>query len=191
MAAAGTDPPRDTRWCGKPRKHGAGPCRRPAGWGTNHPGYGACKLHFGATRNGSKAAARQAAEDGARLLLAREGVDPIDDPLEELAGLAARGRALLDVLAGRINDLDTGTDVERFRFELGLFERTTDRLGRHLEALARLDLDGRRVRVDTEMGRTFAALVGRILDDLALTAEQRAAARVAVPRRLAEVTAGG
>lgn len=33
--------------CGRPRKHNMGPCTQPAGWGTNHPGEGACKLHGG------------------------------------------------------------------------------------------------------------------------------------------------
>jgi hypothetical protein len=32
--------------CNSPKKHG-GTCGRPAGWGTNHPGKGRCKLHGG------------------------------------------------------------------------------------------------------------------------------------------------
>jgi len=39
-----TDP--DT--CGRTKRDGSGdPCARPAGWGTDHPGEGACKLHGG------------------------------------------------------------------------------------------------------------------------------------------------
>lgn len=35
--------------CGNPRRQGGGaPCTRPAGWGTDHPGEGRCKLHGGA-----------------------------------------------------------------------------------------------------------------------------------------------
>jgi hypothetical protein len=38
--------------CGRNRKHGRGPCTRPAGWGTDHPGEGACKLHGGNSKRG-------------------------------------------------------------------------------------------------------------------------------------------
>lgn len=39
-----TDP--DT--CGRTKRDGSGDsCKRPAGWGTDHPGEGACKLHGG------------------------------------------------------------------------------------------------------------------------------------------------
>lgn len=31
-------------------------CRLRAGWGTDHPGAGSCKLHFGSTPNGRKSA---------------------------------------------------------------------------------------------------------------------------------------
>lgn len=34
--------------CGRAKRDGSGePCTRPAGWGTDHPGEGACKLHGG------------------------------------------------------------------------------------------------------------------------------------------------
>ena len=35
-----------TRFCGATTRAGT-PCRRPAGWGTDHPGEGRCKLHGG------------------------------------------------------------------------------------------------------------------------------------------------
>jgi len=34
--------------CGARLRQGTGRCRRPAGWGTHHPGVGVCKLHGGA-----------------------------------------------------------------------------------------------------------------------------------------------
>jgi hypothetical protein len=39
-------------FCGAMTHQGKKPCRRPAGWGTSHAGYGQCKLHGGSTRNG-------------------------------------------------------------------------------------------------------------------------------------------
>ena len=35
--------------CGAARKQGEGPCGQKAGWGTDHPGAGRCKLHGGAS----------------------------------------------------------------------------------------------------------------------------------------------
>lgn len=37
--------------CGAKTRSGT-PCRRPAGWGTDHPGEGRCKLHGGASLKG-------------------------------------------------------------------------------------------------------------------------------------------
>ena len=37
------------------------PCRRPAGWGTDHAGFGSCKLHGGATPSHTKHAEKQRA----------------------------------------------------------------------------------------------------------------------------------
>jgi hypothetical protein len=39
--------------CGARARSGK-PCRRPAGWGTEHAGYGACKLHGGSTPNAAR-----------------------------------------------------------------------------------------------------------------------------------------
>lgn len=39
--------PHDKNICGAKGKQSGLPCRRPAGWGTSHPGNGRCKLHGG------------------------------------------------------------------------------------------------------------------------------------------------
>lgn len=52
----------DSPLCGAAKRQGAGNCRRPAGWGTSHPGAGTCKLHGGSTRNHTRAVAYAAAE---------------------------------------------------------------------------------------------------------------------------------
>jgi hypothetical protein len=44
--------PYDSPYCGALKKQPTVPgerCRRPAGWGTDHVGFGRCKLHGGAT----------------------------------------------------------------------------------------------------------------------------------------------
>ena len=43
----------DKKFCLATTRAGT-PCRRPAGWGTNHPGSGRCKLHGGASTGAPK-----------------------------------------------------------------------------------------------------------------------------------------
>jgi hypothetical protein len=49
-----------TRHCGAQTNplNGATPCRRAAGWGTNHLGHGKCRLHGGTSPNHEKSVAR-------------------------------------------------------------------------------------------------------------------------------------
>ena len=70
--------------CGARKKQGPGTCTRPAGWGTDHPGFGQCKLHGGSTQSGTKAAAeRQAIAAVETYGLPRE-VAPHEALIEEL-----------------------------------------------------------------------------------------------------------
>jgi hypothetical protein len=52
MTGANRTEPHDRPQCGARKRQPAYPgetCARPAGWGTEHAGYGKCKLHGGAT----------------------------------------------------------------------------------------------------------------------------------------------
>lgn len=49
------------------------PCQKPAGWGTSHPGYGACRLHGGSTPvHVAKAALEQVRDEMPVPLLVRQ-----------------------------------------------------------------------------------------------------------------------
>lgn len=48
--------------CGAGKRNGGGTCTRPAGWGTDHPGFGECKAHTGSTQAGNIRAAKLEAE---------------------------------------------------------------------------------------------------------------------------------
>lgn len=52
--------------CGYNRKQGRGPCGNPAGMGTDHKGYGHCKLHFGNQINHVRQAVKLMAEDASQ-----------------------------------------------------------------------------------------------------------------------------
>lgn len=86
--------------CGGKRKQGGGTCRRPAGAGTDHPGYGACSLHTGSTPTGRKHAETLRTEAWARIL---EMTDPALSELRRLvddaeAPPAVRLAAVRDIL---------------------------------------------------------------------------------------------
>jgi hypothetical protein len=75
--------------CGANKKSG-GTCRRPSGWGTDHPGVGRCKLHGGASpiKSGRYSKIKR---ESLRQLIAEHEADP--DPLNIFPELAA-ARAL-------------------------------------------------------------------------------------------------
>ena len=79
--------------CGARKKQSEGNCARPAGWGTDHPGYGKCKLHGGCVPSGRKAALEQAIQAQAASELAKLDVAQITKPLAQLQVLARAGRS--------------------------------------------------------------------------------------------------
>ena len=48
--------PRHGAKCGAQKKQGVGPCQNPAGFKTDHVGFGSCHLHMGNTESGRRAA---------------------------------------------------------------------------------------------------------------------------------------
>lgn len=61
-----------------------GNCKRPAGWGTSHLGYGACKLHGGSTPSAVLSAQRKEATDVMLTYGKPVDTNPIDALLQEL-----------------------------------------------------------------------------------------------------------
>lgn len=85
--------------CGA-RTRSRGVCSHPAGWGTDHPGQGRCKLHGGATpvRHGRYSTIKR---PELRELIERHRADP--DPLNLLDDLAAL-RGLVEDYINRYDD---------------------------------------------------------------------------------------
>jgi len=177
------------RLCGASKRQGTGSCRKPAGWGTDHPGHGSCRLHGGATRNGRKAAESAALEEQARAALARLDVRPVEDPLTELQMLAGQAVAWKNAVAGLVNGLpslrySSGEGSEQLRSEVALWERALDRCEKVLTAMARLNIDERLAKVSEEQARIVACAVRAAFHDIGLSAEVQQALRPRIAHHL-------
>lgn len=145
--AAGHEPPR----CGARKHQGSGLCRKPAGWGTDHVGFGCCRLHGGSTRN-QVASARRAQVDAAVRDAVREvGIEDVTDPLKAFARHAGEVVAVRDYLRGEVNRLEelryqSGAG-EQLRAELAAYQAALRDTTQVLGVYARLNIDERLVRI--------------------------------------------
>jgi hypothetical protein len=140
----GGQPAKRYETCGAKKRQGEGTCTRPAGWGTDHPGVGRCKLHGGSTPSQKRKAEVEIIRRAAASLgiVPDEHVDPVEQMLE-LVSEAARNcefyRQLVSQLpthpepdkfvAGHTDD--DGVDIEPHweRGEIGVYGRTYHQSG--------------------------------------------------------------
>jgi hypothetical protein len=172
--------------CGGTNRDGR-PCGNAAGKGTDHVGAGNCANHGGCTRSGRMAAVREQA----RAELAALDVDPVGDPLTQLALLAGQVLAWRDSMADRVNDLGSlryGTEGgEQLRAEVALWERALDRAERVLVAMARLNIDERLARITEAQVDLVEKAVTAALASEGLDPEAQDRARRVVGRHLRAV----
>lgn len=190
MTAASSRPRRDKPKCGARKRQGEGNCTRPAGWGTDHPGAGQCKLHGGSMPNNRVAALNEQAER----LLYRHDAAPVADPLEALQRLAGRALALEETIGGIVNDLrsyryETETGGEQLRAEVAVLERAMDRAGRLLVDIAKLGIEERLARVTEQQAQMAMTALSAALGEMGLPADRQREARTRIARHLRIVTA--
>lgn len=137
-----------------------------------------CWAHGGQLPRIRAKAAANVAEGKALATLARLDVQPVADPLEQLALLAGQVLAWRDVMAEKVNALtslryeavgENGTG-EQLRAEVALWERALDRCERVLVNIARLDLGAKMARISEAhlglMEHALAAALGEAGIDL-------------------------
>lgn len=146
----------DRRLCGSRLRQRPGTCSKPAGWGTSHVGYGACRLHGGNTPNQVSGATRRQVETEARRALADFRPGPVTNPLQALAEHAAIVIELRDYLRGQVDRLESlryqAGAGEQIRAELAAYQSALRDTTAVLGVYARLNIDERLVRITEAQG---------------------------------------
>lgn len=181
-----------------------GRCRRPAGWGTDHVGFGSCKLHGGSTQSGRKSAQIKIAKAEVERLKLPKDVDPHEALLDELR----RSLSWVLYLEEQVGDLaEPDLTWGQTRWKSGgedrgrtyeskphaLYEMYVRERKAYLEAAkacANAGVELRRVQIAEEQGRLLFSAINQILEALDLTPEQSNRVPEVVPRVLRAVTAG-
>jgi hypothetical protein len=182
-------PERKGPFCGAARRNGAGDCKRDAGAGTSHKGFGNCSWHGGSSPSGSRSADGKRLEAEAQKLLYRHDAPPAANPLEALQALAGRALAMEGALGELVNRLTSiryegkgEGGAEQLRAEVAVLERAMDRAGKLLVDIARLNIDERLVKIEEGKARIIVeaieiALAAAGVRGQAATEAKRAAAR--------------
>lgn len=178
--------------CGARLRQGEGNCRKPAGWGTEHPGYGKCRLHGGSTASQTTRANRQRVEAEARSVLAEIGATSVDDPLAALLRLAGQVVSWQEATAALVNGLDElryedSKGGEQLRSEVQMYERAMDRAANVLSAIARLNIEERLARVSEQQAAAVVAAIEAGLAAAGIEGDRVIEARRAVARHLRSV----
>jgi hypothetical protein len=189
--SAASDKPR----CGAKKRQGEDgeTCTQMAGWGTEHPGTGHCKLHGGNTRNQRVAAANEIAEREVRAALAELDVRPVDDPLTALLQLGGQAIAWQETIAGIVNELEGriryagANGAEQLRAEVALYERAMDRTAHIIGLIARLNIEERLTRIAEQQAERVLAAIDEALACAGVVGEPAVQARLAAARHLAAV----
>lgn len=211
MTTAPGDRQRDTccdgSYChGKKRSEEGGWCHRPEGWGTDHAGTGKCKLHGGATQTHKVAAKAELARQAVATYGLPREIDPADALIEEVHRTAGHVAWLGGVVAEmdraelvwgvteEVNKTATefsGIDITssaKPSIWLDLYHRERAHLAKVCKDALAAGIAERQVRMAEQQGALLVGVIQRILDDLALTAEQRERVSEVVPRHLRAVS---
>lgn len=190
-------------YCGAKTRRGTS-CRRTAGAGTDHPGFGHCRNHGGCSPTGTIFAARLQA---AALALEYQ-VEP-HEALLRAVGQAAAWELTCRAKVAELEDDELAVKHTRYREWAGNGENGTGggaetieeshstlnvwakahvQSIRDLASVAKTAIDAgveeRRVRVAEALGGQLADVLGAIFAELQLTPEQRRAAKPVVRRHL-------
>lgn len=176
--------------CGATKRHG-GKCTLAAGWGTNHPGIGKCKIHGGTSPTHIKSAAT---EEHRRLFGTPREINPIDALLECIRIRAGEVQWLGD----RMAELDKKDWVEDTAFgkQFHLYARERKAaigdLAKYSQMAISLGIAERAVKLAETYAELLAQYTQNLLNDLwpFLNEEGRAMAPTIVRQHLIALDQG-
>jgi hypothetical protein len=180
--------------CGANKPNGV-KCILPAGWGTDHPGRGPCKHHFGNTARVVRGAALDEGKEVARILKGM-GVSVDMDPGDALRwevnnslGHIAWHRAVIDTWNILKKD---GTARPLTPDEAEFYERYQQERA-HLVRAARMaiagDVEGRAMKLAEQQAGLVGDALDRIFAALRLSPEQRELLADVVPAEMRAIMA--
>lgn len=172
--------PADERYetCGAFSRRKQRLCRRPAGWGTDHPGIGACKLHGGSMRNHRIAAVRTmidielGATFGANLPVDIHPTDALIELVKMTAGYVRWLNARVSELSN-ISERNKQTGITELSVTVRSLGEYTDRLARFSKMALDAGVEERLVRVAEQQGDLIASMLVDVLSKLGLSESQK------------------
>jgi hypothetical protein len=150
----------------------------PAGWGTDHVGFGQCKLHGGATRGNRVASAR---EELAAVTTGRFMGTPIEvDPATAMLMCVQVAAGHVDYATRQVAAVPESEGIVEFDYggQLHPWARiqaeAMDRLVRYSKMAVECGAEVSAVRFAERQGAALAQVIEGVLDAIELTDEQRA-----------------
>jgi len=164
-------------------------CLKPAGYGTDHVGYGRCKFHGGSTPTQRRGVVGQIVDDRARTLFGQSYTPkPVTNPLAVFEQLSGKVTSWMEVLERLVAELDrpgyAALTGEQIRAEVQLFERALDRCNTVLATHARLNIDERLARVSEAQAAMILGALDAGLAAIGVTGAKAVEARRVAGGRL-------
>jgi hypothetical protein len=164
---------------------GPGRCRHLAGWGTDHPGIGRCRLHGGSTPTHQRSAVKREASQR----LAALGSPIAIDPHVALILEVHRTSGHVQFIASQIEGVDDLASHDA-RVLVEMYQRERSHLVRAAKAAMDAGVLEAEIRLAERQGQLIAQTILGILGALGLTQTQFHEARKLVGRELRALSAG-
>jgi hypothetical protein len=202
MTAGNSAPRHGKPKCGAKKRQGEGNCTRPAGWGTDHPLTGQCKLHGGCMPANRRAAQEDQARQAVVTYGLRRDINATDALLEEVQWTAGHVMYLREQVSQLSPDALTwgiretvdkqatefpgtdSTEAAAVNVWLELYHRERKHLVDVCKAAISVGIEERYVRLAEAQGQVVVEVFRCILGRLDLTEAQQRLASVVVPEEL-------
>lgn len=190
-------------------------CHRPAGWGTESPGFGPCKMHGGNAPTVRRLVQRQIAESAVQTLGLPQDVDPAQALLDEVrrtAGHVAWLQNLINAMEadelvyGMVEETiepnirdDEGNTLTtytsgKYKAQPNVWYQIYQQERRHLVAASKAALDAgineRIVKVYEQIGDQYISMLEEVLSAIGVTQAQRVQAWQVMYEKLQAITGG-